>query len=343
MFETEPGLLSKPYRVKSSSSPEAFQLFLDSLQGKDVEVTQPTYQALSSLSQEFGFGGLSQKLAEFRTSPAFSANDNNNKKRISFLEEQFASYEQRLLDLETRLLSSEQRLERLEATRASQKEQLKLSLERVCSVEVAVEQLQSSSQKQEAAVCDLRCAVAGQESGRVSELSGEVELLKHKVSEIASIRNDLSVAMTGISLLAAVLTKDLAQFLGQWAKAKCTIVKTGRTFVFQPIWRCRTCGWSVDWAAAQPVLSSAIRDTMSVSMVPITGRSSVTVEPEMDRAHAVASSKSSILGLVRAKPFLLNSMRVLTNSPSSLVSERSLKRRAHGHLSNAHRDDARSP
>jgi hypothetical protein len=72
LFETEPGLLSKPYKVKSASSPEAFQLFLDLLQGTEIEVTEPTCQALSSLSQEFGFAELSEKVAAFRASTAFS-------------------------------------------------------------------------------------------------------------------------------------------------------------------------------------------------------------------------------------------------------------------------------
>jgi uncharacterized coiled-coil protein SlyX len=212
--------------VKSASSPEAFQLFLELLQGKAIDITQPTYKSLSSLSQEFGFAELSEKVAEFRGSPAFSQNDDQS--WISFLEEQITSYERRLMDLETHMASYEQRLERLEAGCVSENDQLESVLERVGWVE--------------AAVSELRSAVAGHGSGQVSEVAHEVELLKQKVSEIDLIRADLGAALGGISLLAAVQSKNLAQFQGQLNKTKYTFATTGRKFVFQSAWSCRTCG-----------------------------------------------------------------------------------------------------
>jgi uncharacterized coiled-coil protein SlyX len=221
LFETDPGLLSTPYRVKSASSPEAFQQFLDFLQGKDVEVTPPTYEALSSLSQEFGFAALSQKVAEFRASPAFSQDDSHS--RISFLEEQVAFSERRILVLEAQVASYEKRLECLEANCGSQNEQLQSAIEQLGSVDAAVSGLR-------------------QDSGQASELAREVKLLKQKVGEIDLIRRDLSVAVSGISLLAAVLNKNIAPFLSHSDKTKCTFPRTKNTFTMQPIWCCRTCG-----------------------------------------------------------------------------------------------------
>jgi hypothetical protein len=220
LFENDPGLLSTPYMVNSASSPEAFQQFLDFLQGKDVKVTRPTYEALSSLSQEFGFVALSQKVAEFRASPAFLQDDSHS--WISFLEEQVAFSERRILVLEAQVASYEQRLERLEANRGSQNEQLQSAIERFGSVE--------------AAVSDLR-----RNSGQASKLAHEVELLKQKVGDIDLIQMDLSVAVSGISLLAAVLNKNIPQFLSHLDKTKCTFLTTGKTFHMQPIWCCRTC------------------------------------------------------------------------------------------------------
>jgi rubrerythrin len=224
LFETDPSLLSTPYRVKSSSSLEAFQQFLDFIQGKDVEVTQATCDALSSLSHEFGSVALSTKVAEFRASLAFSQDDS----RISFLEEQVASSERRILTLEAQIASYEQRLKCLETNHASQNEQLQSSLGRVNSVE--------------AAVSDLRTAVAGGDSRQVNELNREVKLLKQKVGEIDSIRNSLGVAESGISMVAAVLSRDIPQFLSRLGKAKCSYCSTGLKFTMQPIWCCRTCG-----------------------------------------------------------------------------------------------------
>jgi hypothetical protein len=88
----------------------------------------------------------------------------------------------------------------------------------------------------------LRRAVAGQESGQVRELAGEVELLKQKVGAIDSIRKDLNLAAAGISLLAAVPNTGLTRILARRRQEKCTFATTGRDFVYQPVWHCRTCG-----------------------------------------------------------------------------------------------------
>jgi hypothetical protein len=61
---------ASPYRVTSVVPAEVFKQFLRAIDGCDIEITEGNASGLLSLSSEFGFSGLSAKLATFGDSPA---------------------------------------------------------------------------------------------------------------------------------------------------------------------------------------------------------------------------------------------------------------------------------
>jgi hypothetical protein len=66
-FENDPSLLSRPYAVRSTVSPDVFRAFLDAILGAAPEITRSNVIDFGLLSREFGFTLLSQAVADFQS------------------------------------------------------------------------------------------------------------------------------------------------------------------------------------------------------------------------------------------------------------------------------------
>jgi hypothetical protein len=78
-----------PYQVASSVPGSIFQVFLDALDGKEVEVTAANVGGLAQLSREFGFWRLSAKVSDYRVSAYEAASAEHQaatERRLSVLE-----------------------------------------------------------------------------------------------------------------------------------------------------------------------------------------------------------------------------------------------------------------
>jgi hypothetical protein len=82
-----------PYEVTSSVPAAIFQLFLEAIEGKDVEVTPTNVAGLGNLSREFGFWRLSAKVADYRVTAFESASAEHQvvtERRLGVLEAEVA-------------------------------------------------------------------------------------------------------------------------------------------------------------------------------------------------------------------------------------------------------------
>jgi hypothetical protein len=66
-FENDPSLLSQPYEVRSTVSPDLFRAFLDAILGGVPEITRSNVINFGLLSKEFGFALLSQAVRDFQS------------------------------------------------------------------------------------------------------------------------------------------------------------------------------------------------------------------------------------------------------------------------------------
>jgi uncharacterized coiled-coil protein SlyX len=100
LFGNNLTLAASPYNVKSSVALEVFQLFLESVEGKDIQITKQNASDLSRLCTEFGFESLSRKLSAFLDSPDCGSADAEAKSRIRYLEERDLQQDRRIASLE---------------------------------------------------------------------------------------------------------------------------------------------------------------------------------------------------------------------------------------------------
>jgi hypothetical protein len=66
LFRNNPTLITIPYTVKSKVSVSELRTFLKSVEGVAIPMNKDNIKGLSELSMEFGFGGLTSILSEFR-------------------------------------------------------------------------------------------------------------------------------------------------------------------------------------------------------------------------------------------------------------------------------------
>jgi hypothetical protein len=98
------GGLPSHYRVQWQVPVRLFQLFLEAVNGNDIQITSENSSGLSQLCEEFGFGSLSSKLSAFRACPSFRDSvDADARSHISVLEESDSQQERRLAALEAKL------------------------------------------------------------------------------------------------------------------------------------------------------------------------------------------------------------------------------------------------
>jgi hypothetical protein len=94
LFQKNPSLLVSPYQLQSPVSLSTFRLFISTLSGTPITITDANFPELLQLSEEFGFTEIASKLSEFRPSPPPKQTD--TRRRIATLEEK-AEQHDRLL------------------------------------------------------------------------------------------------------------------------------------------------------------------------------------------------------------------------------------------------------
>jgi methyl-accepting chemotaxis protein len=109
LFRDSQLLLSKPYQVRSSAPGDVFRLFASAIDDVFPNLTNGNIIDFEALCDEFGFGELSVKLAEFRQAHSSSSDDFQRylaplKAQIASLKEQIATVQ----DLEHRVSELEQ-------------------------------------------------------------------------------------------------------------------------------------------------------------------------------------------------------------------------------------------
>jgi hypothetical protein len=136
-------LLAAPYLVRSSVSRAIFQEFVAAIEGKAIAITNKNFEGLSQLSAEFGFEALSEKLSEFRASPAFEPVKLNDE----------AAFSLRIVALEEAELRREREIAGLQGELAQQggaeqstAEALTAALARISRLEAEVSELRSASE-----------------------------------------------------------------------------------------------------------------------------------------------------------------------------------------------------
>jgi hypothetical protein len=94
-------LTREPCRVQSAVAADAFQVFVATVEGNAVDITEGNYAELSPLCEEFGFDGLTVQLSMFQ--PSIGLRDAEVRRRISVLEERWQQSERQTGDLPSQL------------------------------------------------------------------------------------------------------------------------------------------------------------------------------------------------------------------------------------------------
>jgi hypothetical protein len=103
LFGNNLTLAASPYLVNSSVGLEVFQLFLEAVEGKEIQITKQNVADLSQLCTEFGFESLSKKISAFLDLPDYANADPEASTRISGLEERVLQQDCRIASLEAEL------------------------------------------------------------------------------------------------------------------------------------------------------------------------------------------------------------------------------------------------
>jgi uncharacterized coiled-coil protein SlyX len=103
LFRNNLTLAASPYRVNSSVRLEVFRLFLEAVEGKEIQITKQNVADLSQLCTEFGFESLSRKISAFLNSPDCASADAEARARISGLEKRVLQQDGRIASLEAEL------------------------------------------------------------------------------------------------------------------------------------------------------------------------------------------------------------------------------------------------
>jgi hypothetical protein len=86
LFQTNPTLLTSPYRLQSPVSLSIFRDFLSTLAGNPIKITDTNFTALHQLCKEFGSSELAAQLSDFLPSMDFKTTE-DARGRITVFEE----------------------------------------------------------------------------------------------------------------------------------------------------------------------------------------------------------------------------------------------------------------
>jgi hypothetical protein len=100
LFRNNVALAASPYRVNSSVELEVFQLFLEAVEGKEIQIAKQNVADLLQLCAEFGFEGLSRKISAFLGFPDCASADFEARARLLDLEERDLQQDRRIASLE---------------------------------------------------------------------------------------------------------------------------------------------------------------------------------------------------------------------------------------------------
>jgi hypothetical protein len=166
LFRNNLALAASPYRVNSLVALEVFRLFLEAVEGKEIQITKQNVAKLSQLCTEFGFENLSRKISVFLDSPDCASADPEARARILDLEERYLQQDRRIASVEA-IVSQMQtdfahQIAEVQTTLAQQRDasaasgppgQLAAPMEQLkaCSDELKTEQTEQTEQEQQLA------------------------------------------------------------------------------------------------------------------------------------------------------------------------------------------------
>jgi predicted nucleic acid-binding Zn-ribbon protein len=249
-FADDSRLLASPYRVASPVSVEAFLLFLEAINGTEIQATHQNISELSQLCEEFGFTRLSTKLATFRAATC----------GVSFYEEVM----NRLSEVEERVLNHSISIAELSRAQSN-------LLRAVSDVQAKLSEFQSFGRRLDA----LEAAQSRAEI-RVSEHWGSSQSQIGAVRSFATdCRKELNQLQSTVRSLPIVQLENAVSNLGkdiQTIREKCDAREDQRLVAAKELWS------AID---SLSLVSSHLKQSLPVQLfVRVNGTKSISLTAE---------------------------------------------------------------
>jgi hypothetical protein len=229
-------LVASPYTVRSTVSQSDIQTFVSVLEGATVPITKDNMGGLSRLCEEFHFGELAERLAQFRESEDFKGEvtmeDSEARKRLSALEERMQQHDCDMTALRkehSRQLRAQEKFLQTVTDYGAQLNALSSDLRWMAETETrpALAQLQSDLARLKADVSALQLAPSPERRPTIPPPSGSVSRAVVPISSAPAPTSPASAVAVPPSGWNSAIVPDFPTLLEDFKEKRFTLLWRG--------------------------------------------------------------------------------------------------------------------